>query len=273
LKIKYFSYRFLKVVLRNDDFQTVKIVRTIESKVFMKKALVTGGSGEIGAAICYQLAKQDVHVIVHSNRQLEKAETIAAKIQESGGSAEAIAFDVTNPEETLAAVNHLSATSVIQILINNAGIHKDAPLVGMDWQSWSTVIDVSLHGFYHVTQPLLMPMIQTRWGRIINMSSVAAVMGNRGQCNYAAAKAALQGATKSLAQELAPRGITVNAIAPGIIASAMTTQSFDQDRIKQLVPMKRAGKPEEVAALVGFLCTEPAGYISGQIIGINGAMA
>jgi 3-oxoacyl-[acyl-carrier protein] reductase len=238
----------------------------------MKKALITGGSGDIGAAICYKLAQQGIHVIVHSNTNLEKAQAIAAKIHESGSSAEAVAFDVTNADETLAAVNKLSENSAIQIIVNNAGIHKDAPLAGMSRENWNSVIDVSLNGFYNVTQPLLMPMMQTRWGRIINMSSVAGVMGNRGQTNYAAAKAALHGATKSLAQELASRGITVNAVAPGIIASAMTENSFDKEKIKQLVPMKRAGKPEEVAALVGFLCSEEAGYISGQIIGINGAM-
>jgi 3-oxoacyl-[acyl-carrier protein] reductase len=239
----------------------------------MKKALVTGGSGDIGAAICYALTKQNIHVIVHSNTQLEKAQAVVAKIQESGGSAEAVAFDVTNADESLAAVSRLSADGVIQIIVNNAGIHKDAPLAGMSRESWTSVIDVSLNGFYNVTQPLLMPMIQTRWGRIINMSSVAGVMGNRGQTNYAAAKAALHGATKSLAQELASRGITVNAVAPGIIESAMTANSFDKEMIKNLVPMKRAGKPDEVAALVGFLCSEQAAYISGQIISINGAMA
>lgn len=239
----------------------------------MKKALVTGGSGDIGAAICYKLAAQGVHVIVHSNTQLEKAQAIAAKICALGGSAESVAFDVTNAAQTLTAVHDLTAAGTIQIIVNNAGIHKDAPLVGMSRENWASVIDVSLNGFYNVTQPLLMPMMQTRWGRIINMSSVAGVMGNRGQANYAAAKSALHGATKSLAQELASRHITVNAVAPGIIESAMTASSFDKEMIKNLVPMKRAGKAEEVAALVGFLCSEEAGYISGQIIGVNGAMA
>ena len=239
----------------------------------MKKALITGGSGDIGAAICYALAKQNIHVIVHSNTQFKKAQTIVAKIQEFGGSAEAVAFDVTHADESLTAVKRLSENGTIQIIVNNAGIHKDAPLAGMSRESWSNVIGVSLNGFYNVTQPLLMPMIQSRWGRIINMSSIAGVMGNRGQTNYAAAKAALHGVTKSLAQELASRHITVNAVAPGIIESAMTAHSFDNEKIKQLVPMKRAGKPEEVAALVDFLCSEQAAYISGQIIGINGAMA
>ncbi|NOQ35133.1 MAG: 3-oxoacyl-ACP reductase FabG [Methylococcaceae bacterium] len=239
----------------------------------MKTALITGGSGDIGAAICYKLGEQGLHVIVHSNSQLEKAETIAETIKQQGGSAQAVAFDVTDADATLAAINELSAESVIQIIINNAGIHQDAPLAGMNREKWSSVIDVSLNGFYNVTQPLLMPMIGTRWGRIINMSSVAGVMGNRGQTNYSAAKAGLNGATKSLAQELASRHITVNAIAAGIIESSMTANHFDKQMVKNLVPMKRAGKPEEVASLVAFLCSEEAAYISGQIIGINGAMA
>jgi 3-oxoacyl-[acyl-carrier protein] reductase len=143
----------------------------------------------------------------------------------------------------------------------------------MSREQWSQVIDVSLNGFYNVTQPLLMPMIRTRWGRIINMSSVAGVMGNRGQTNYSAAKSALHGATKTLALELASRRITVNAIAPGIIESSMTENSFDKDMIKKIVPMQRAGTVNEVAALVAFLCSDDAAYISGQIININGAMA
>ncbi len=239
----------------------------------MKTALVTGGSGDIGAAICEKLASQNIHVIVHGNSRLDKAETLAENIREAGGSAQAVAFDVTDANASLEALEDLSHESPIQIIINNAGIHKDAPLAGMSRENWSQVIDVSLNGFYNVTQPLLMPMIRTRWGRIINMSSVAGVMGNRGQCNYAAAKAALHGATKSLAQELASRHITVNAIAPGIIESLMTENSFDKQMIKNLVPMKRAGKPEDVAALVAFLCSDEASYVSGQIIGVNGAMA
>ncbi len=239
----------------------------------MKKALITGGSGDIGSAICYRLAQNNIHAIVHSNRNYEKAQHIADSIKQQGGSAEAIAFDVCDAEVTEEAMKKLSATGLIQIIINNAGIHRDAPLVGMSRENWTDVINVSLHGFYNVTQPLLMPMIQSRWGRIINMSSVAGVMGNRGQCNYSAAKAALQGATKSLAQELASRKITVNAIAPGIIQGSMMENSFDIQAIKNIVPMKRAGKPEEVAALAAFLCSDDASYISGQIININGAMA
>ena len=239
----------------------------------MKKALITGGSGDIGSALCYRLAKDNIHVIVHSNHRLDKAQLIASNIKHLGGSAEATAFDVCDAKAAGEAVEKLAESGLIQIIINNAGIHRDAPLVGMSRENWTDVIDVSLHGFYNVTQPLLMPMIQSRWGRIINMSSIAGVMGNRGQCNYSAAKGALNGATKSLAQELASRKITVNAIAPGIIEGTMTENSFDKQMIKNIVPMKRAGKPEEVASLAAFLCSDDASYISGQIININGAMA
>jgi len=239
----------------------------------MKKALITGGSGDIGCALCAKLAQNNIHVIVHSHHNIEKAQSIVESILQQGGSAEAVAFDVCDAEATEAALKLLSASGTIQIIINNAGIHRDAPLAGMSRENWHEVINVSLNGFYNVTQPLLMPMMQSRWGRIINMSSVAGVMGNRGQANYAAAKAALHGATKSLAQELASRKITVNAIAPGIIEGSMTKNSFDTQMIKNIVPMKRAGKPEEVASLAAFLCSDEASYISGQIININGAMA
>lgn len=171
------------------------------------------------------------------------------------------------------ALSTLIESGPVQVLVNNAGVHEDAVLAGMSPTQWSRVIDVSLNGFYNVTQPLLLPMIRARWGRIINISSVAAIMGNRGQANYAAAKAALHGATKALALEVASRGITVNAVAPGIIASPMAAETFPQAQIDALVPMKRAGKPEEVAGLVAYLASDAAAYISGQIIAINGAMA
>jgi 3-oxoacyl-[acyl-carrier protein] reductase len=238
----------------------------------MKRALVTGGSGTIGAAICRKLAADGCHVYVHANTQLEQAQQIAAEILASGGSATAVAFDVANHDETGAALQVLLADGPIQIVVNNAGIHDDAVMPGMRTDQWTRVIEVSLNGFFHVTQPLLMPMIATRWGRIVNVSSVAALIGNRGQTNYAAAKAGLHGATKSLALELASRGITVNAIAPGIIASAMTEGVFSKEMIDRIVPMKRAGKPEEVADLVSFIASERAAYISGQIISVNGAM-
>ena len=238
----------------------------------MKHALVTGGSGTIGAAICRRLAAEGCHVYVHANTHLEQAQHLAEEILSSGGSATSVAFDITDKESTDAALQNLLANGPIQILINNAGIHDDAVMPGMRAEQWSRVIDVSLNGFFNVTQPLLMPMMATRWGRIVNLSSVAALVGNRGQTNYAAAKAGLHGATKSLALELASRGVTVNAIAPGIIATAMTEGIFNKEMIAQLVPMKRAGRPEEVADLVNFIASEQASYISGQIISINGAM-
>ena len=238
-----------------------------------KRALVTGGSGDIGEAICLELARANLHVIVHANSNLAKADTIVEKIIAAGGSAESICFDVTNQEKSQQSVEKLLEDGPIQILVNNAGIHQDAILAGMKPEQWNQVIDVNLNGFFNVTQPLLLPMMKTRWGRIINMSSIAGVMGNRGQANYAAAKAGVIGATKSLAMEVASRGVTVNAVAPGIIAGSMTEGVFDKDRIKQLVPMNRAGTPEEVASLVSFLASDAAGYISSQVISINGAMS
>lgn len=238
----------------------------------MKKALVTGGSGDIGAAICRRLADQQLHIIVHANTRGDKADQLVTEIVRAGGSAEAVVFDITDVDQSKATIAQILETGPVQIIINNAGIHADAPMAGMSQQSWTEVIDVSLNGFFNVTQPLLLPMIGTRWGRIVNMSSVSGVIGNRGQTNYAAAKSALHGATQSLAKELASRGITVNAVAPGVIQGSMTEVGFSKDMIKSLVPMRRAGKPEDVAALVNFLCSQDASYISGQIIGINGAM-
>lgn len=237
-----------------------------------KRALVTGGSGGIGAAICRQLAKDGFHVLVHANRSLDKAEAVAADIRAGGGEAKALAFDVTDRDATLAALEAELASGPVQVLVNNAGIHADAVFPGMSPEQWHSVIDVSLNGFFNVTHPLTMPMIRSRWGRIINISSVAALAGNRGQVNYSAAKGALHSATKSLSLELASRGITVNAVAPGIIDTAMIENAFGAEAIKQLVPMKRAGQPEEVANLVAFLASDKAAYISGQVISINGGM-
>ncbi|PKM42442.1 MAG: 3-oxoacyl-ACP reductase FabG [Gammaproteobacteria bacterium HGW-Gammaproteobacteria-1] len=239
----------------------------------MTRALVTGGSGDIGAAICRRLAADGIEVLVHANSNPQRAEEVCAGIVAAGGRAVPLLFDVTDGAQCREILAAEAEREPIQIVVNNAGIHDDAPLAGMSETQWRQVIDVSLNGFYNVTQPLLLPMMATRWGRIVSLSSIAGVMGNRGQANYAAAKAGLHGATKSLALELASRGVTVNAVAPGIIAGAMTGEVFDRDAIKTLVPMKRAGQPEEVADLVAFLVSERAAYISGQIIGINGAMA
>ena len=238
----------------------------------MKRALVTGGSGGIGAAVCRRLAADGRYVYVHANSRFAQAEKLVSEIAANGGSALAVAFDVADREKTEVTLQKLLDDGPIQIVVNNAGIHDDAVMPGMRPEQWSRVIDVSLNGFFNVTQPLLMPMIGMRWGRILNVSSVAALAGNRGQTNYAAAKAGLHGATKALALELASRGITVNAVAPGIIDSGMMESVFSQDAIEKLVPMNRAGTPEEVADLIGFLASEQAAYISGQIISINGAM-
>jgi 3-oxoacyl-[acyl-carrier protein] reductase len=239
----------------------------------MKRALVTGGSGALGAQICRQLASAGLHVIVHAHRNSAQARTLADQIRAAGGSAQAVAFDVARTAECAQQAAALLDEGALQVVVHNAGITADAPMAGMSAEQWSSVLDVSLNGFFNVVQPLLLPMLRTRWGRIVAISSVAGVLGNRGQTNYAAAKAGLHGAVKSLAIEVASRGITVNAVAPGIIASPLTKEVFSEDDITRLVPMKRAGTPDEVASLVAFLCSEQAAYISGQVIGINGAMA
>ncbi|MBB2926976.1 3-oxoacyl-ACP reductase FabG [Paraburkholderia silvatlantica] len=237
------------------------------------RALVTGGSGALGQAISVALAQAGHEVWVHANRRLAEAEAVAQRIVAAGGSAHAIAFDVTDADAAEAALARLVEDAPVQILVNNAGIHDDAPLVGMRREQWRRVIDVSLNGFFNVTQPLLMPMIRTRRGRIVNIASLAGVMGNRGQANYAAAKAGLIGATKSLSLELASRGITVNAVAPGIIASPMAEHAFPAERIKQLVPAQRAGQPAEVAGMVAYLVSDAAAYVTGQVLSINGGLA
>jgi 3-oxoacyl-[acyl-carrier protein] reductase len=237
-----------------------------------KRALITGGSGGIGAAICRRLSATGLHVYINANRGMTAAQALATELSAAGGCAEAVQFDVTDAAATQAALDRILEAGPIQVLVNNAGIHEDAVFPAMNPGQWQRVIDVSLQGFYNVTQPLMMPMIRTRWGRIVNISSISGLIGNRGQVNYAAAKGAVNAATKALSLEVASRGITVNAVAPGIIATDMGNAAFDAAAIDRLVPMKRAGQPQEVAELVAFLASEHAGYITGQVISINGGI-
>jgi 3-oxoacyl-[acyl-carrier protein] reductase len=238
-----------------------------------KFALVTGGSGAIGAAIGRKLAAAGHYVYLHFHGNAAGAQAIAAELTAAGAKAQAVGFDVTDAAATRAALEGLLERGPIQILVNNAGIHEDAVFPAMRAEQWHRVVEVSLHGFFNVTQPLTMPMVRTRWGRIINVSSVAAIMGNRGQVNYAAAKGALNSAARALSLELASRGVTVNAVAPGVIDTPMTHGIFDAETIARMIPMKRIGSPDDVANLVAFLASDEAAYISGQIISVNGGMA
>ncbi len=240
-----------------------------------KRALVTGASGALGAAIARRLAADGATVLLHGHSRPEALQTLADEISAAGGSAQTCVFDLGSDSATADAVAAMLEGGPVQIVVNNAGIHDDAVFPAMKQAQWYRVIDVSLHGFFRVTQPLLLPMLRTRWGRILSISSVAALTGNRGQVNYAAAKGALNSATKALALEVASRGVTVNAIAPGIIDSPMATgtgRAFDAEAIKRLVPSQRAGTPDEVAALAGFLAGPAAGYITGQVISVNGGL-
>ena len=238
-----------------------------------RRALVTGGSGAIGGAICRRLAHEGHYVYVHCHSGTAAAARVVGEVEAAGGRAEVVSFDITDTDATRAALEAVLASGPIQILVNNAGVHDDAVLPGMSAAQWRRVIDVSVNGFFNATQPLLMPMIRARWGRIVSVSSVAALIGNKGQVNYAAAKGALNSATRALALEVATRGVTVNAVAPGIIATPMTDGLFDAAAIERLVPMNRLGLPEEVAGVVAFLVSDDAAYVTGQVLSVSGGMA
>lgn len=237
------------------------------------RALVTGGSRGIGAAIAEALAAAGHPVIVNYRGNHEAAQAVKARIEEAGGTVELAPFDVGDAAETAEAMAALLANEQpIGILVNNAGLAKDAPFPTLDEEAWTSVTRTALDGFYNVTRPLTMPMVRRRWGRIINISSVSGLTGNRGQVNYSAAKAGLIGATKALAQELAKRNVTVNAVAPGLIDTDMIAGA-PVEQILPMIPMRRLGLAREVADLVAFLASDKAAYITGQCIGINGGLA
>lgn len=236
-----------------------------------RAALVTGGASPIGAAICVRLAADGVRVLVHANQSRDAAARVAGAIVAAGGRAETLCCDLTDTAATARALAPW-ADAPPQILVHNAGTHHDAPLAGMTEAQWRGPIDTSLHGFFALTRPLLLPILATRWGRIVAITSVSAQLGNRGQANYAAAKAGLVGAMRSLSREVASRGITVNAVAPGIIDTPATA-AIPHDQLALAVPMRRAGKPSEIADAVGFLVSDRASYITGQVLSVNGGMA
>mgnify|MGYP004509802053 FL=1 len=239
-----------------------------------KYALVTGASRGIGKAIAQRLAS-DYVVIINYRSNEEKALAVKAEIEQQGGKAELLPFDVADAKATDAAIDSWEAQhtdAYISVLVNNAGIRRDNVLFMMPEEDWRVVLDTTLNGFYYVTRRLLRHMMpRRRGGRIINMSSVSGLHGMQGQVNYSAAKAALIGATKALAREVAPRKVTVNAVAPGFIATDMT-EELPQEELKKTIPVGRFGTADEVAALVAFLASDEAAYITGEVIGITGGL-
>lgn len=241
----------------------------------MKYALVTGGSRGLGRAVCIKLATMGIPVIINYQSNESAAQEVKRLVEEQGVNAELLRFDVGNQQEVDSALSQWEnehPDDYVAYLVNNAGIRRDNVLFMMPEDDWHSVINTSLNGFYYVTRRLITKMMMRKHGgKIVNMASLSGLKGMPGQVNYSAAKAALIGATKALAQEVAPRSVTVNAVAPGFIESDMT-KDLPVDELKKLVPMKRFGKAEEVADLVGFLLSDAASYITGEVISINGGL-
>ena len=240
----------------------------------MRYAFVTGGSRGIGKAIAVKLAKMGMPVVINYRSNDDAAQSTLSEIEAVGGKAELLRFDVSDPqatEEALSVWEEKHPDDYISVLVNNAGIRRDNLMIFMQNEEWDDVLKTPLNGFFYVTRRLLKNMLTHRDGRIINIASLSGIKGLPGQTNYSAAKAAIIGATKALAQEVAKRKVTVNAIAPGFIATDMT-KDLDESELKKLIPMGRFGKPEEVASLAGFLASEEAAYITGQVVQVNGGL-